>query len=338
MHPEGLNHAHATRIARLNWGCGDHIRPGWIDSDRNAGPNIDIVVDIREGLPLPDDSIEYAVSIHALQELAYVEVVPALTELRRVLKPAGVLRLGLPDLQKAIRAYQDHDDDYFAIHPSEARSRGGRFVLHTLWFGHSRTLFTRDFIMELLAVAGFGDIVECGYRRTASPFADIVELDNREIESVFVEGTKVPGVAEPAGYNSRAMRGTAVRVVESSPLPGADEKLLGGSMRGMPADDGSLAVRGWVLGRQSKVTGVELVAGDEVVGSAELRVQRPDIAELFPDEPDAQTAGFYIVVEPEGRGVSELRACANLADGTKVPFHSMHVEVARRGLLRRRRG
>ena len=37
------------------------------------------------------------------------------------------------------------------------------------------------------AAAGFDRIDRCAYRRTASPHADIVELDNRERESLFVE-------------------------------------------------------------------------------------------------------------------------------------------------------
>ena len=92
----------APPVRRLNWGCGTRPEPGWINSDRKQGPGIDISCDIREGLPLADGSIDYAVSIHALPEVPYPDLVPVLEELHRVLKPGGVLRLGLPNLERAI--------------------------------------------------------------------------------------------------------------------------------------------------------------------------------------------------------------------------------------------
>jgi SAM-dependent methyltransferase len=175
---------------RLNWGCGSHIAPGWINSDIKDGPSIDLACDIRDGLPLERDSIDYVVSIHALQELPCEVVVPVLRELRRVLKPSGVLRLGLPDLRKAIHAYLSHEADYFLVPDHEAASWGGRFITHILWYGHSRTLFTSDYAHELLLKAGYVDVVECAPHQTVSRFAEIVMLDNREKESFYVEALK----------------------------------------------------------------------------------------------------------------------------------------------------
>jgi predicted SAM-dependent methyltransferase len=177
-------------VRRLNWGCGLDPEPGWINSDVKEGAGIDISGDIRDGLPLDSDSIDYAVSIHALPELAYPDLVPALEELRRVLKRGGVLRLALPDLDRAIAAYQRDDEGYFLVPRDEVSSRGGRFIVHVLWYGYSRSLFTADFVEELLAKAGFAGVVHCSYRTTSSRFAEIVDLDNRERESLFVEAVK----------------------------------------------------------------------------------------------------------------------------------------------------
>src|SRR3954471_3203626 len=96
-----------TTIRRLNWGCGDHTRPGWINADRNPAPYVDLCCDILAGgLPLPDGSMDYVVSIHALPEVPYDQLVPVLAELRRVIAPGGVLRLSLPNLLKSVRAYR----------------------------------------------------------------------------------------------------------------------------------------------------------------------------------------------------------------------------------------
>jgi predicted SAM-dependent methyltransferase len=177
-------------VRRLNWGCGEYPEPGWLNSDIKDAPGIDIVADVRTGLPLETDSIDYITSIHALPELPYSDLVPALTELRRVLKPGGVLRLALPDLERGIDAFQRGDSDYFHVPDEDARSIGAKFVTQMTWYGYSRSLFVHDFVEELLERAGFTRTTRCKYKQTASRWPDIADLDNRERESLFVEAVK----------------------------------------------------------------------------------------------------------------------------------------------------
>src|SRR4028118_1844974 len=95
-------------VKRLNWGCGGHTLPGWINSDNKEGPDINLSCDIRDGLPLAGDrgdpaapragphptprlrppaarplaadSVDYAASIHALPEVPFTALVPVLQE------------------------------------------------------------------------------------------------------------------------------------------------------------------------------------------------------------------------------------------------------------------
>lgn len=177
-------------IRRLNWGCGAHGEPGWINSDVKQGPGIQHACDIKNGLPLPDENIDYAVSIHALQEISYADLVPVLTELRRVLKAGGVLRLGLPDLERAMDAYRAGDADYFLIPDEDAKTMGAKLVLQLIWYGYTRTPFTYDLIEELLRRAGFSRVRRCAFGETLSPHPGITELDDREAESLFVEAVR----------------------------------------------------------------------------------------------------------------------------------------------------
>jgi predicted SAM-dependent methyltransferase len=179
-----------TDVRRMNWGSGDWADPGWINSDLKDGPGVDIACDIRDGLPLETSSLDYIVSHHALVEIPMSEIVPVLKELRRVLKTGGILRLGLPNLDNAIKAYQQNDRDYFLIPDEDATTIGGKFVTQVLWYGYTRTLFTQEFTEEMLLKAGFREVVACEFGETESQHPGIVELDTRERESLFVEATK----------------------------------------------------------------------------------------------------------------------------------------------------
>jgi SAM-dependent methyltransferase len=188
---EDLADSAPRQVRRLNWGCGTRNVPeGWVNSDIKAAPGIEVVCDITEGLPLEDESFDYAVGIHALPEIPYEELRGALRELRRVLQPGGTLRLALPDMEKAIRAYLDRDAGYFLVPDEDVRSLGGKMIVQLTWYGYSRSMFTFDYIEELLYGAGFVHVSRCDFKQTESDHPEIVDLDDRERESLFVEAVK----------------------------------------------------------------------------------------------------------------------------------------------------
>lgn len=180
----------ALTAVRLNWRCGPVTPPRWINADMKPGPGVDISCDIRDGLPIQSNSLDYITSIHALQDLPFLEVVPTLIELRRVLRPGGVLRLGLPDLERGLDAYRRNDPAYFYVPDGDAETISGKLIVQLTWYGASRMMFTWDFARELLLKAGFRSVSRCAFRKTTSRFPEIVELDNRERESLFVEAER----------------------------------------------------------------------------------------------------------------------------------------------------
>ncbi len=68
-------HIMASVVARLNWGCGTFAVPGLINSDRVGREGVDLPCDILTGLPLGTQSVDYAVAIHALQDLRWGQAV-----------------------------------------------------------------------------------------------------------------------------------------------------------------------------------------------------------------------------------------------------------------------
>jgi predicted SAM-dependent methyltransferase len=180
----------AAPLIGINLGCGLMPCAGWINCDVRPLPGVDLCCNILEGIPLADDFADYIAAIHLLQDLRYGDIVPALKDTRRVLKPAGVLRVAVPDLDKAIEAYRQRDAAYFYVPDEHARSLGAKLVTQLTWYGSVQTPFNFDFLEEVLEAAGFGRVRRCAYRVTRSRFPELVALDNRDRESLFVEAVK----------------------------------------------------------------------------------------------------------------------------------------------------
>jgi predicted SAM-dependent methyltransferase len=177
-------------VRRLNIGCGPFARRRWINVDIMAADGVDVIGDIRSGLSFGSESMEYIVAVHVLQDLSYQDIPVALAELKRVLMPNGWLRLALPDLDKAIQAYIAGNHAYFHVPDADAKEIGTKLVTQLVWYGSVRTPFTVDCIEEFLARQGFRGVYRCAFQHTQSPYPEIVDLDNRPRESLFVEALK----------------------------------------------------------------------------------------------------------------------------------------------------
>jgi SAM-dependent methyltransferase len=179
----------ASRARGVQVGCGPCAASGLWNTDRRAQPGVDLVCDLLQ-LPFASASLPCAVAIHVLQDLPYPDVDRALRELWRVLRPGGWLRLGLPDLDRAIDAYRSGDTAYFYVPDRDAATAGGKLVAQIVWYGSVRTPFTWDCIAELLARAGFVAIARRRFGESAAGALGLARLDNRERESLFVEARR----------------------------------------------------------------------------------------------------------------------------------------------------
>jgi predicted SAM-dependent methyltransferase len=91
---------------KLHIGCGKRYIPGWTHIDQVALPHVDFVQDIRNLANFSDDS---ATIIYACQVIEYFDrdqVLPVLTEWRRVLSPGGILRLSVPNFAVITELYR----------------------------------------------------------------------------------------------------------------------------------------------------------------------------------------------------------------------------------------
>jgi predicted SAM-dependent methyltransferase len=121
--------------------------------------------DIREGIPFPDNSIEYVRASHVLEHLTIEEAHPFLKEIHRVLKPNGLVRIAVPDTDLIIDKYLKCDMAYFdSIQPMEYQQSKTRCeklsrLLYSGDYSH-RVAYNWGMLANYLERAGFNDILK----------------------------------------------------------------------------------------------------------------------------------------------------------------------------------
>ena len=174
----------------LPFGCGEFAAARRLNTDLRSGTGFDVVAEIRHGLPFCSGSFPYIASTHAPVELRYFAIVPALCELLRVVRADGGLRLGLPELNRARQAHRSDNASYFSIPDDETALIDAKLIVQPTWYGTNTMMFTAASARDLLERAGSRRVATSTFGRTASTFAEIIELDNRPCGSFFAEAWK----------------------------------------------------------------------------------------------------------------------------------------------------
>jgi predicted SAM-dependent methyltransferase len=101
------------KMKLLNIGCGDVFHSDWTNIDMISFSNQVMVHDLRKGLPFVSESFDAVYHSHVLEHIKRHDVSKFLLEIKRVLKPGGVMRVVVPDLENIARAYlhniENHD-------------------------------------------------------------------------------------------------------------------------------------------------------------------------------------------------------------------------------------
>ncbi len=92
-----------TRL--LNIGCGGVFHPDWVNLDADPVSADVMAHDVHRGLPFPAESFDAVYGSHVLEHLSPAAGARLLSECRRVLKPLGIARLAVPDLEAIARLY-----------------------------------------------------------------------------------------------------------------------------------------------------------------------------------------------------------------------------------------
>ena len=102
-----MDHAPPRSLRLLNFGCGTTLHPEWVNLDSSAiSPGV-LAHDLRRGLPFSPDSFDAAYGSHVLEHLEPDAALRLLGECYRILRPGGILRIVVPDLEAIARLYLD---------------------------------------------------------------------------------------------------------------------------------------------------------------------------------------------------------------------------------------
>ena len=169
---------------KLHLGCGEISRDGWANVDLVGAGAADFIWDLREPLPFPAGSVSAIFHEHLLEHLTYWQGVSLFRECRRLLRPGGILRLGVPDFGRYARDYADGGNFISRVRPG-APTRLMALAEVAYCYQHV-SMWDADTLVSLFKETGF---TNPEVRRSGdSRLGTAPDTDYREPETVYVEG------------------------------------------------------------------------------------------------------------------------------------------------------
>jgi predicted SAM-dependent methyltransferase len=175
----------------VNIGCGSRPLAGWVNLDAARGDQIDVVWDLRQGLPFPDASCAAIFGEHVIEHIPREGAEFLLRECYRALRPGGVVRLSTPDAGKFLRAYVN-DPQFLADprFPDSAETPMDRVNMMMREFGQHLWVYDIESICRVLKKAGFRSTSEQKFGQSNEPRLQGIDLEERAFESLYVEAIK----------------------------------------------------------------------------------------------------------------------------------------------------
>lgn len=179
---------------KLQLGCGHITFAGWTNIDMIPAVNTGheyICHDLRSGLPgtIPNDSVDFIYHEHFLEHLTREEGLVLLSSCYRKLKPGGVMRLTVPDLEYLVHRYNTNNIDWGGPGGWQPKNRCIMINQGFHAWGH-QFLYDKGEIMDVLQESGFSDMKFVDCRK--SEHSELHGIDCRlEPSDLRVEATKI---------------------------------------------------------------------------------------------------------------------------------------------------
>jgi predicted SAM-dependent methyltransferase len=180
-----------ARDLLVNIGCGPNALPGWVNLDVTRAPGVDVVWDLRRGLPFADSSCAAIFGEHVIEHMPKEAAERLAREALRALRPGGVLRLSTPDAGRYLRSYATDGEFLRSTHFSEpAETPMDRVNQMMREGGQHLWCYDAQSLLLLLRRAGFREVSERGFGESPDPRLRGIDAAGRAFESLYVEATK----------------------------------------------------------------------------------------------------------------------------------------------------
>ena len=169
----------------LHLGSQKMRKEGWVNVDLVGYP-VDLAWDFARPFPFPDMRVDAIFLEHVLEHFTLEQGLALVQEAHRLLKPGGVLRVGVPDAETYLRAYVDSDGFLNRMRPlAPTRLLAVQELFY--WPGHA-TMYDFETLGLLIAAAGF-EAVERG-RFGDSRIDRCPDSEHRREETLYVEAVR----------------------------------------------------------------------------------------------------------------------------------------------------
>jgi predicted SAM-dependent methyltransferase len=180
-----LNMARSTPL-RLHLGSGRSPKLGWINLDL-FGDRVDLAWDLCRPLPFQGGSVDAVFQEHLLEHFTLEKGLALTGQCYRVLKPGGVLRIGVPDAKAYARAYvHDGGGPIASVRPGRPTRL---LALQEVFYRHGhRTMYDFDTLALVCNAAGFETVER--RRFGDSRLVPCPDSEHRRRETLYVEAVK----------------------------------------------------------------------------------------------------------------------------------------------------
>jgi predicted SAM-dependent methyltransferase/glycosyltransferase involved in cell wall biosynthesis len=172
----------------LNIGCGKKHLSGFVNMDIKRP--YDKKLDARKGLLFADQTVDRIYNEHFLEHLTQAEGLGFLRECRRVLKPSGVVRVAMPDLDDVARRYVSEDwrsdGDMFKLGYDWVANRCEMLNLSMREWGHKH-VYNEEELIRIAQMAGLEVTKRYEYGKSDTP--ELAGRETRNSSKLIMEFT-----------------------------------------------------------------------------------------------------------------------------------------------------
>lgn len=176
----------STPGIKLHLGSGGERKAGWVNIDLLGDP-VDVAWNLARPLPFASASVDAVFHEHLLEHLPLEAGAVLMRECHRVLRPGGILRVGVPDAGRLIDSYAGDRDYLEALHPGRPTAM---LAVQELFYWHRHcAMFDIETLSLFFQASGFPAPAERDFGHSDAD-GGAPDTERRQAETLYMEARK----------------------------------------------------------------------------------------------------------------------------------------------------